>query len=562
MARLTQLHYDTATVCQVCRRPHGHDNMVLCDGCDDLFHLRCLFPPRSIAPSGPWYCPVCKPGGSSIDELYWARTPLRYKQQDPYNDAVLMTYLQYALTGDDADLSVLEYYCEVTTQALLTLEKRSRHCRLDPRHHNWVSVAHRYKGQARRWVLVPPVEYRWDLIALHHDMWGHCGVNQTTHALRGYYWRGIHSDVRLYISCCDPCQKSLTPFKKDVLPCVDDYQHADIRGPMRHIHVDSCGPFELPPFHPGSRVRQVHVLIIAEGFIKALELAAYLDPITALPDHSSWMMCRLVFEYWFSRYGLPDVVTADNGHEFAGHFKRFCLDCGVKLINTAVRSPQSNGIAERLVETVKDILTKRINGDPVAWLADLPAARMAVMNRRHGATRHTPQEMLFGTNMRMPVPLVRHVPAPSRLDVISTLQPHESELSEEQLAHVDLLISQLDDHDRHAYAAILEQQNKILADVIRKVTQRLETHPIADIPVGAYVLLYDPQVGALEFAADGPFQYLGLDPSTGLAVLRSDSTDMNSAAGRRRTWKVKPNLLRRYRFPFEHSLPQPGASLT
>ena len=552
---VTQYYYDKHTVCQVCRRPHGHDNMVVCDGCDDMYHLRCLFPPRSVAPSGPWFCPVCRPNGASIDELYWAHTPLTYKSQDPYNDAVLMTYLRAVYTGAEEDLQQLKFYCDVTDAQLRALEKRSLRCRLDPRHHDWVSVLHQYKGQSRRWVLVPPVEYRWDLIAIHHDMWGHCGVNQTTHALRGYYWRGIHGDVRKYISCCDACQKFHTPFQRDVLPCVDDYQHADVRGPMRHLHVDSCGPFELPPLAGDARrrVRHVHVLVMVDDFTKVLELATYLDPVTALPDHSSWMTCRLVFQHWFSRYGLPDAVTADNGREFSGFFPRFCGDCGVELIYTAVRSPQSNGIAERLVCSVKDILSKRANGDPEAWLSDMPATRMAVMNRRHGATQHTPQQLLFGTNMRMPLPLVRHVPEPSSVCVISAVSALDDSAAEEALAesHVDRLLSQLDSQDKRAYAAIMEQQDKLLTNVLAKLTRRLESHPVADIPVGAYVLLYDPQAGPLQFAVEGPFQYLGLDGPSGLAILQADYTGLSAEAGRRRTWKVKPNLLRRYHFPFE-----------
>lgn len=61
--------------------------------------------------------------------------------------------------------------------------------------------------------------------------------------------------------------------------------------------------------------------------------------------------------------------------------------------------------------------------------------------------------------------------------------------------------------------------------------------------------MYEPHVGALEFAVTGPFQFMGIEDKTGLAVLQADTTDLLSATGHRRTWKVKPNLLRRYYFP-------------
>lgn len=204
-----------------------------------------------------------------------------------------------------------------------------------------------------------------------------------------------------------------------------------------------AAPFELPGLN-GGRPRHVHVLIMVDDFVKCLELAAYLNEETGMPDHSSWMTTKLTFVRWFSRFGLPDVVTTDNGTEFQGHFTRFCHDCGVTIIRTAVRSPQSNGIAERLVATVKDILTKRCTGDNMAWLSDLAATRMALMNRRHGA--YTPHQLLFGTTMRMPTPLVRHLPAVSSVFAIcgDMVCMNDTDLTEAQEEHVGRLVQRLE----------------------------------------------------------------------------------------------------------------------
>lgn len=43
--------------CKVC--DDGGDTMVLCDRCDDAYHLGCLKPPLRAVPAGQWYCPRC-----------------------------------------------------------------------------------------------------------------------------------------------------------------------------------------------------------------------------------------------------------------------------------------------------------------------------------------------------------------------------------------------------------------------------------------------------------------------------------------------------------------------
>ena len=49
------------TTCFVCHKP---DDLLCCETCSAVFHLRCLDPPLSHhhqqVPSGKWFCPICK----------------------------------------------------------------------------------------------------------------------------------------------------------------------------------------------------------------------------------------------------------------------------------------------------------------------------------------------------------------------------------------------------------------------------------------------------------------------------------------------------------------------
>ena len=45
--------------CKVCKKGDRDDAMLLCDECDDPYHIYCLNPPLQKIPTGEWRCPVC-----------------------------------------------------------------------------------------------------------------------------------------------------------------------------------------------------------------------------------------------------------------------------------------------------------------------------------------------------------------------------------------------------------------------------------------------------------------------------------------------------------------------
>ncbi len=43
--------------CEVCMKKHNEANMILCDRCEDAYHIRCIG--LSEIPSGTWICRLC-----------------------------------------------------------------------------------------------------------------------------------------------------------------------------------------------------------------------------------------------------------------------------------------------------------------------------------------------------------------------------------------------------------------------------------------------------------------------------------------------------------------------
>jgi hypothetical protein len=52
--------FDEGT-CAVCGLDAAAGTIIICDKCDDEFHLQCLDPPAVSIPSGDWFCPGCDP---------------------------------------------------------------------------------------------------------------------------------------------------------------------------------------------------------------------------------------------------------------------------------------------------------------------------------------------------------------------------------------------------------------------------------------------------------------------------------------------------------------------
>ncbi len=64
-----------------------------------------------------------------------------------------------------------------------------------------------------------------------------------------------------------------------------------------------------------------------------------------------------VLKTLFSRYGLPEVLVSDNGPRFTSEeFQIFLKANGVKHAISAPFHPATNGLAERMVQTLKRAL--------------------------------------------------------------------------------------------------------------------------------------------------------------------------------------------------------------
>uniref|UniRef100_A0A1B0DIU7 Uncharacterized protein n=1 Tax=Phlebotomus papatasi TaxID=29031 RepID=A0A1B0DIU7_PHLPP len=104
-----------------------------------------------------------------------------------------------------------------------------------------------------------------------------------------------------------------------------------------------------------------------------------------------------VFRDLFATHGIPAEVCSDNGRAFVSEeMKEFWCSHGIKHFTVAPYHPSSNGLAERMVQSVKDKL-KKLDGDIESRVREL------LMNQHttpHATTGKSPAELLMGRRLK------------------------------------------------------------------------------------------------------------------------------------------------------------------
>jgi hypothetical protein len=104
-------------------------------------------------------------------------------------------------------------------------------------------------------------------------------------------------------------------------------------------------------------------------------------------------------ELWsiFSIIGIPRILQSDNGTEF----KNEVLSTLNKLIGVPHRfiseyNPRADGKVERCVKTVKQTVTKLLNGATVYWPYHLPFVQYSYNDKIQSLTGSTPFSLMYG----------------------------------------------------------------------------------------------------------------------------------------------------------------------
>ena len=231
-------------------------------------------------------------------------------------------------------------------------------------------------------VLIPEV-----LESLHSSSTaGHLGTYKVIEKVRQrFYWPGFKEDDKLFIRCCDICQKRSNPPKTHRHSLVD----WKVSYPFHHIGMDFLGPL---PLSNGNQ----YILLIGDHFTKWYEAIP-------LPDQQATTTANALLQHWICRFGCPYSIHTDQGRNFESDlFQHLMRRLEIDKTRTTSFHPQSNSIIERMNRTLLNMLSKCIADDQSNWSSLLPFVLLAYRSSVHESTGFTPNFLVFGHELTLP----------------------------------------------------------------------------------------------------------------------------------------------------------------
>jgi hypothetical protein len=233
------------------------------------------------------------------------------------------------------------------------------------------------------------------IMKLCHDdiLAGHFSLEKTLHRVKTTaWWLHYHKHVTEYISTCDTCQKGNRKTGK-TYGLMQEIQKPT--KPWEIINMDFVTG--LPP--AGDLSYNSALVVVCRLTKKAKFIPCHKDIDAKGVAHLWW-------KYALNECGLPSAIISDRDPKFTSEFWTSLMRiCGCDLKLSTAHHPQTDGLAERTIQTMEDlvrrycafgILYKDSEGCTHDWVSLLPGLEFAYNSTIHASTGRTPFELERG----------------------------------------------------------------------------------------------------------------------------------------------------------------------
>ena len=285
-----------------------------------------------------------------------------------------------------------------------------------------------------RIVIPPPL--REDMLEKLHS--GHQGITKCRlRAKQSVWWPGLSSQLEKLISNCP-------------VYCRVRVQHAEPLMPSKF------------PSLPWQKVASDLFVWNGTNYLLVIDYFSRYIEIAKLSGESSSNVIKHLKSI-FARHGIPQEMFTDNGPQYSSReFSKFAENYGFIHTTSSPRFPQSNGEAERGVQTVKNLLKK--SDDP--YLALLIYRSTPLPN-----SNYSPAELLMSRKLRTNLPILNH-------DLKPTV-PNYSKLKVKECSKKDQLKKNFDQRHKAQPLTLLQEgaavwipDHNCMGKVINKVGPR------------------------------------------------------------------------------------------
>ncbi|MBW0564246.1 hypothetical protein O181_103961 [Austropuccinia psidii MF-1] len=229
---------------------------------------------------------------------------------------------------------------------------------------------------------------------------GHMSEDRTRERVASTaWWPKWEQELSEYIKTCERCQK-------------ENRKHGKKYGLLQHIE-EPKHPWEtinmewVTGLVPGGKENYNACLIIVDRFSNSMR---------CLPCHKEDTAMDTALLLWnniISTCGVSKIIISDRDPKFTSEFWTNLYDMfGTKLAFSTAYHPQTDGLAERMIQTMKDILRrlcaygmeyKDHEGYTHDWGTLQPAVQLAYNTTKNSTTGKTPSLVEKGWNPLLPV---------------------------------------------------------------------------------------------------------------------------------------------------------------
>jgi hypothetical protein len=171
--------------------------------------------------------------------------------------------------------------------------------------------------------------------------------------------------------------------------------------------------------HPPSLKGHRFVLVAMDYFTKWTE-------VVPLRNMTHKEVIEFITEHIIHRFGIPQTLMTDQGTSFvSGHVREFIESHKIKLLNSSPYYAQANGQAKSSNTTLIKLIKKKIEDNLGRWHEVLSEALWAHRMSRHGATKVTPFELIYGQEVILPMEVNLAAYRLAKQNELSTVKYHD-----------------------------------------------------------------------------------------------------------------------------------------
>ncbi|XP_049357897.1 uncharacterized protein LOC125822529 [Solanum verrucosum] len=222
----------------------------------------------------------------------------------------------------------------------------------------------------------------------HHSRYSvHSGSTKMYHDLKEVYWWGnMKKSVAEFVAQCPNCQQVKV-------------EHQKLGGYMQRIEL---------PIWKWDMINMDFVTGLPRSFRKFDSKWVIVDRLTKAAHFLPVKTTYTVEEYAKSYikeivrlHGVPISIISDRGAQFTANFwKSFQKSLGTQVNLSTTFHPQTDGQAERTIQTLEDMLRACILDFKGRWDDHLPLIEFAYNNSYHSSIRMAPYETFYGRKCR------------------------------------------------------------------------------------------------------------------------------------------------------------------